>query len=235
MTAEALRTACSDPSPAIRLRAARKLGAEGRSVLVELVESLEDDTSSAQAISILERELPSERTIAILDQALQRRRLQTAHACLVLLGRYEFTPVDTLANVMARESGELAVTAALALGETGNAAAEQPLILALQRGQADLRVAAANALARIGSVAAVLPLKEAAERFPRNSALLSATRQAIAEIQSRIQGASPGQLSLAATEAGQLSLAEAEAGRLSLATDTGGRLSFQGSEEGVTD
>ncbi len=48
-------------------------------------------------------------------------------------------------------------------------------------------------------------------------ALRSAARQAIAEIQSRLSGAEPGQLSLAGGEAGQLSLSENEAGRVSLA------------------
>ena len=52
--------------------------------------------------------------------------------------------------------------------------------------------------------------------------LRRAARQAIAEIQSRLASASPGQLSLAATEAGQLSLAQAKAGQLSLPTSTPG-------------
>jgi len=45
-------------------------------------------------------------------------------------------------------------------------------------------------------------------------------RQAIAEIQSRLAGAAPGQLSLAAGESGQLSLAEGEEGQLSLAVSS---------------
>ena len=48
-------------------------------------------------------------------------------------------------------------------------------------------------------------------------AVRSAARQAIAEIQSRLSGAGPGQLSLAGGEAGQHSLSENEAGRRSLA------------------
>ncbi|MES1211295.1 MAG: hypothetical protein ABUL63_03065, partial [Acidobacteriota bacterium] len=72
---------------------------------------------------------------------------------------------------------------------------------------------------------AVLPLKEAAEGFGRSSRgpeLRKAARQAVAEIQGRLQGASgatPGQLSLADAEAGQLSLAQADTGQLSLAAD----------------
>ena len=229
-TLDALHNACADPSPRVRLRAARELGAEGRAVLMEVAESTEDDDASAQAVSILGREL--ERTTAILTQALRRRLLQTARACLEALGHSGPAAVDTLAKVAARENGELATAAALALGETGSVSAEPPLILALQREQADLRVAAASALGRVGSASAVLPLKEAAERGSRDPELRRATRQAIAEIQSRLQGASPGQLSLSGGEVGQLSLAEAEAGQLSLAIASSGQLSFPSAEPG---
>lgn len=232
-TLETLRTACSDSSPQVRLRAAQELGAEGRGVLVELVESPEDDALNAQAISILGRELPLERTRAILIHSLRRRRLQTARACLDALGSSGAAEdVETLAKVLAREKGELAAAAAMALGTIGSAAAEPPLVLALQRDQTDLLVAAANALARVGTAAAVLPLKEVADRSSHHPDLRKATRQAIAEIQSRLQGASPGQLSLAGAEAGQLSLAQAEAGQLSLATDPAGQLSLPSAEPG---
>ncbi|HEX3526943.1 MAG TPA: hypothetical protein VH988_07735 [Thermoanaerobaculia bacterium] len=78
----------------------------------------------------------------------------------------------------------------------------------------------------------MLPLKELAERSSRDPELFKATRQAIAEIQSRLPGATPGQLSLAGAEAGQLSLAQAEVGRLSLATEPAGELSLSDGEEG---
>jgi hypothetical protein len=224
---EVFRTACSDASPRIRLQAAQELGAEGRDVLVGVAESTEDEASSAKAISILGRALPFEHTRAILIQALRRRRQQTSQACLEALGRHgTAAAVDTLAKVVAREKGELATTAALALGMTGNAAAEPPLILALGREIPNLRVAAAKALVRVGSPAAVLPLKEVAERFAGDRALGPACRQAIAEIQFRAKGASPGQLSLAGNEIGQLSLAQADAGQLSLADDQAGQLSL---------
>ncbi len=226
-TIEALRAACSDASPQVRLRAALELGAPGRDVLVELAESLVDDACAAQAVSRLGRELPFERTRAILTSALRRRLLQTAHACLEALGKSgDPAAVDMLAKVLEREKSELAVAAVQALGATGSPAAEPPLLLALQREPADIQVAAANALARAGTAAAVLPLKETAERSPNDQELQRATRQAIAEIKARLQGASPGQLSLAGVEAGQLSLAQADAGQLSLATDSGGQLSL---------
>jgi len=233
-TLETLRNAASsDPSLEIKLRAATELGVEGRPVLVALAESPVDDLVSSQAVSILGQNLPFERVRAILDFSLRRRRLQTARACLEALGSSgDAADVDRLAKVMALEQGELAVAAALALGATGCAAAEPPLILALQDENTDgVRVAAAKALGRVGSAAAVLPLKEATGRSVGNPELLRALRQAIAEIQSRLPGASPGQLSLAGAEVGQLSLAQAEAGQLSLADDPAGQLSLQPKEQ----
>jgi hypothetical protein len=218
---KALRRACSDSSPKVRLWAARELGAEGRDVLMQLAGSEADDDCSAQAVSALGLELPFERTKAILVQALRGRHIQTARACLEALGRSgTAAAVDDLAEVMAREKGELAVAAAQVLGMTGSAAAEPPLIQALRHEKAEVQVAAAIGLGRLGSAAAVLPLEEAAERSPRDHEIGRATRQAVAEIQSRLQGASRGQLSLAETKVGQLSLAQAEAGQLSLATDS---------------
>ena len=232
-TVEALHTACSDPSPEIRLRAAQELRAEGHNALIELAEGAVDDTWSAQAVSILGRALPFDRANVILTHALRRRRILTARACLESLGRRGGAEaVEILAQVMAREQGELAPAAALALGKTGSTAAEPPLILALQHEHADARTAAASALGLVGTAAAVQPLKEANERSLLHHELRRAARQAIAAIQLRLPGASPGQLSLAGIEAGQLSLAPAEAGQLSLATDPAGQLSLPAREVG---
>jgi HEAT repeat protein len=232
-TLEALRAACADGSPWIRLRAAKELGDEGNKVLLEMAETTKDDAISAEAVSLLGRSLPIERARALLLHSLGQRRHLTARSCLETLGSHGAAEdVDTLVKVMTREHNELAIAAATALGTTENPAAESPLIQALQREQTDLQVAAANALARIGTAAAVLPLKDLAEHTFHHPELRKATRQAIAEIQSRLPGASPGQLSLAGAEAGQLSLAQAEAGQLSLATDPAGELSLSGDEEG---
>jgi HEAT repeat protein len=229
-TVEALRTACSDPSPEIRLQAAQALGAEGCDVLLELAQSESDDTWTAQAVSILDGGLPLDRATTILTAALRRRRILTARACLEILGRSgDVTAIPILAKVLAREQGELAAAAALALGTTGGTAAQAHLIQALQAESTDVLVAAANALGQVGTAEAVVPLKEAAERSPK---IGRAARQAIAAIQSRLPGATPGQLSLAAAEAGQLSLVPAEAGQLSLATDPAGQLSLPRQEAG---
>ena len=204
-TTEALRAACSDASPQIRLRAAVELGAQGRDALVQLAEGLEDDACSAEAVTRLGRKMPVERTRAVLTGALRQDRLRTALACLKTLGRRaDPADVDMLAEVLAAERGELAVAAARALGATG-------------------------------SLAAVVPLQDAAERSPDDPELLRAIRQALAGIKARQPGVSPGQISLAATETGQLSmapepgqlsLAPDEAGRLSLAPAENGRLTL---------
>jgi len=55
-----------------------------------------------------------------------------------------------------------------------------------------------------------------AQSVERGGDLQRAGRQAIAEIQARLAGAEPGQLSLAGGEAGALSLADGEPGRLTL-------------------
>jgi len=222
-TEGALRQACSDTVPGIRLQAARELGAEGRGVLLELAEGLEDDGVSAEAVAVLAPELAFERLVSLLSQARSRRSLRTARAGLEALGRLRDPAVETLTKVLEEEYGELAPAAARALGETGSAAAEPALLQALARDDAEVRVAAAEALGHTGTAAAVLPLQEAAGLLPGE--LHRAARQAIAEIQSRLHGAAPGQLTLAGAETGQLSLAQ-EGGELSLAEDPAGQLSL---------
>ena len=230
-TLAALRNACSDGSPEIRLRAAMELGEDGRDVLLKLAENPEDDASSARAMSSLGGKLPVERTKSILSKALHEDLPQTARACLEALGRHRAAAIDVLAQVMAEEKGKLAAAAALALGTTGEAAAEPPLLQALQSEDSELREAAATALGKVGSIAAVQPLQEATERFWLDLDLRQAARQAIAGIQARLEGASPGQLSIAETEAGQLSLAQDGAGQLSLAQDEIGLLAFPTEEQ----
>ncbi len=226
-TVEVLRQACSDPSPRVRLLAARGLGDEARDVLLKLADDMEVDECSAQAIAALGRTMPFERARDLLPVALRRRRLQTAQACLrALVQGGHPVAVEVLARLLDREDGELAAEAALVLGETGNPEAEAPLIRALRTGRTDIRTAAAKALGRVGSVAAVAPLKAAEENLSWDAELRRAARQSVAEIQLRLPGASPGQLSLAGDGAGQLSLAEAEAGQLSLSTDAAGQLSL---------
>ncbi len=115
----------------------------------------------------------------------------------------------------ALEAGRLATAVACveALGRPGATEAEPALLEALRHPDAAVALAAAGALGRAGTVVAVGPLHELEARETSAGATV---RRAVAEIQSRLTGASPGQLSLAGSEAGALALVEAETGRLSL-------------------
>jgi HEAT repeat protein len=103
-----------------------------------------------------------------------------------------------------------------ALALLGRAEAEGLILLALRSEDDAVARAAARAIGKVGTVVAVAALREAAER---GGEMRRAARQAIAEIQGRLTGAEPGQLSLAGGEAGALSLADGEPGRLSLAEE----------------
>jgi hypothetical protein len=184
---ETLRRACGDASPRIRLHAATALGGEGQPVLVELAESAADDVCAARAIEALGDQLPVERVIAILKQALRYNLRDTAQASMKAWSAFGPSPDG----------------------------AESLLLEVLERDDVDLRIAAARALGHVAAVSAVLPLQEAAARVG-TPGFISATRQAVAQIQSRLQGASTGQLSITAADAGQLSVADSAEGRVSL-------------------
>jgi HEAT repeat protein len=210
VTKEALRTACDDADPEVRLRAAVALGEEGRDVLLGLASSTDvGDARSARAVSALGEHLELQAAEGILREALQSDRRATARAAVLALGRIGGGEVvGPLAEALDDDSDDVFVAAAEALGATGSPAAEAPLIVALDREGPSVWPAVAEALGKVGTAAAVAPLREMAGRFPFDLGLRRASRQAIAEIQSRLTGARPGQLALADGESGQLSLAE---------------------------
>jgi HEAT repeat protein len=214
-TREALLAAREDPDADVRLRAGIALGPEGREVLLAVAsgEGAEDATTE-RAVVALGFHITTAEVEGLLRNALRTRREATARACLGVLGQRRGA-VGTLAKVLAVEKPELAAAAADALGATGDTSGEPALLSALEGEAPVVRVAAARALGRVGTAAAVAPLREAEEG---DGEMRRTARQAIAEIQARLTGAAPGQLSLAGGESGQLSLAEGEAGRLSLAT-----------------
>ncbi len=216
-TAEALRRGLADEVPEVRLQAAIALGDEGRATLLEIA-SAEDveDATAAHAIDVLGDRFPADAALAVLRHALRRRRLHTADACIQLLGRVGGeTATPVLCRVLVVETGQLAVAAAQALKKCAGPEAEEALLEALGHGEPDLAVPVLEALGRCGSAGAVLPIQEAAE--DAGDDVRRAARQAVATIQSRLPGASPGQLSLAGGEVGQLSLVDDDPrGRVSL-------------------
>jgi hypothetical protein len=189
---DALRSALRDTSLAVRLRAAIVVGPEGVATLEGIAAGMVDDELAAEAVSALGIHLSSGRTQLLLARALTDGRTKVALACMVRLGQ---------------------------IPEAGVENAVLPILTADGLPDESLRVAAAEALGRVGTVAAVLPLKDVADRYERNGTLRRATRQAIAEIQSRASGASPGQLSLAVGDAGQVSLVDTSGGAVSLPDD----------------
>ena len=222
-TREALLAALDDPSLEIRLHAAIALGPEGRATLQTLAADDGADTVSARAISALGSDFALERAIERLRQSRAKELTATALACIEAIGRAG-TPEgsEALADMLATAPDHLAVAAAGAIAGEENEKVERGLLAALERESAEVRVAAAEALGRVGSPSAVVPLREASGAHTFDGALRRATRQAIAEIQSRVTGASPGQLSLAAEEAGQVSLVD---------EDRRGQVSLEGGTE----
>ena len=219
-TQAALRHALADEQEEVRLHAAIALGDEGRASLLDLARHERTaDIIAAQAVGALGDHMPAHVGVQVLRQALRTRRLRTCVACVEAiepLGGSEAR--ELLVKMLTRESGELAVAAARALGRyaRGSAEIEEALLNALQRDEDDVRLAAIEALGHMGSAGAVLPIQEAG-RAGDDAETRRAARQAVAEIQSRLPGASAGQLSIAQDDAGRLSLADADPrGRVSL-------------------
>jgi HEAT repeat protein len=215
----ALRHALADENAEVRLHAAIALGEEGEATLLEIASSeRRDDATAARAVHALGDRMPPDVAMAVLRQTLRLRHLQTAAALIDTLGQLGGAEVVTLmVKVLLVESGPMAVAAAQALGKAGTREVEEALLSALVRDVLGLRLAVIEALGHIGTVRAVLPIEDAAARPDSDTDVRSAARQAVAEIQSRLPGASPGQLSIADGEAGHLSLADDDPrGRVSL-------------------
>jgi HEAT repeat protein len=222
-TREALARAAHDERLEVRLAVAKALPpAESRAVLRDIAaQEWAEDKVAAEAARLLGDAWPPDAALATLGPALRSRRFATAGEALLRLGASrEARFVEPLVKVLTVEQGTLAAVAARALGALGSNASEDALreALALPRERDDeLGTALAEALGKIGGTASVPTLKEVQASKTAGRRTKSAARQAVALIQSRVVGATPGQLSLAGSEAGQLALADDEPkGRLSL-------------------
>jgi HEAT repeat protein len=223
---DVLRGVLKDGPPGFRLQAAVALGDEGRPSLHALAaDPVVDDVVSSAAVTALGGHVTFARAAPLLERAVADVRPQTAAALLKVMGRGSAAEAETIAAVLARlDAGQgpsprtaAVVQAAVdALVATGAPAAEPALLRALGSPVAAVALSAAQGLGRIGGVGAVPALRDAEER---GGELRSAARQAIAAIQSRRPGASPGQVSLAGGETGQISIASATDGSLSLPPD----------------
>jgi hypothetical protein len=124
-----------------------------------------------------------------------------------------------LAHALASGWRQTARAAAACLAHAG-AAGEPSLLAALASPDPDVLTEAARALAESGTVRSVSALRDLEER---GGAVARAARQAVAAIQSRLSGASAGQVSVADRDAGRLSVSEDADGRLSVHAAGDGR------------
>jgi hypothetical protein len=101
-----------------------------------------------------------------------------------------------------------------------NPLSDRSLATAFAAKDATVRIFVAEALGRGGAIAAVPALRAAMRSSASGIVFQRVARQAIAAIQARATGASPGQVALAEAESGQISLAsDAEAGHVALAAE----------------
>ena len=223
VTRETLVAALGDGSVEVRLHAAIALGPDGQELLRALATGGTPGGVAARAIAALGPAFSVQHATARLREACRAMQDATALACIEILGDSgESTAIGELVETLGSSGESLAAAAARALGRLGHAAAETPLVAALGHESEKVRVASAEALGHVGTPQAVASLREASESFLPGGELRRATRQAIAEIQSRVTGASPGQLSLAEERAGQVTLVD---------EDTRGRLSLEQEEQ----
>jgi hypothetical protein len=216
---QAFRDALRAADTEMRLIAAIALRDEGDSTLLQIAASTtEYQRLAARAIVALGPKLPLENAIAILDAAVTHERPATAHAAIDALARIGGdAAVASLGRALQRARGELALATVAALGACADAGAEAPLLTALASDESALRETAAHALGRVGSPASGAPLHATVDAPLLDLGLRSAARQAIAAIQSRVPGASPGQISIAVGETGRVSLSDDDhAGCLSI-------------------
>jgi len=216
---QVLREALQDHDREIRLHAAIALGDEGRDTLLNIASHPEGDNRQAQqAIEALGPRLPLPQVVAMLDASLAAGHNNVARATIQVLGRIRgAVAIERLADLLIADDGDLAATAARALAATEDTTAEPPLMKALSHGPPAVRAEAAEALGFVGTSAAVPALRALIEVAGSDRRLARAARQAIAAIQARIPGASPGQVSLAEGEAGHVSLtSDDRAGQVSL-------------------
>ena len=184
-----VRDAAGDEDAEVRLEAATALGEEGMPALQALVaDASVEDGLSARAAEALGNRMPADLARATLRQELAASR-----------GRHRMATACACAS---------------ALGLGGEPPDEDLLLRALPEGRDEaLRLSAARALGAVGSARAVPSLTELDSSD--SAAVRRAGREAIAAIQSRLQGATPGQLSLGTADSGHVSLADDVAGRLS--------------------
>jgi len=205
-----------DPSPWVRLAAARFLKDEGLEALEHLAQDRAvPESAAAEAVALLAARCPAERAGPLLLTALKAHSGEARRQAVEELGRIRYYRArGPMIVLLERADPRTGAAAATALAALGDVTAEKTLLKAVESDARELRLAAVRALGTVGSAASVEPLLA----FLGSRRLDAETRQgihdAIGAIQSRLAGAEAGQLSLADTSPGSgwLSVAALGAG-----------------------
>jgi hypothetical protein len=224
---EASQLDLKDPSPWVRLAAARFLREEGLEVLEHLaLDRAVPESAGAEAVTLLAARCPAARAGPFLLTALKTHAGEVRRQAVEELGRIRHAPArGALIVLLEHAEPRTAATAAAALAAMGEVTAEGPLLKAMESDAHELRLAAVRALGTVGTAAAVEPLLAFLGGRRLDAETRARVRAAVATIQSRLAGAGAGQLSLATTPLGSgwLSVAAPDAsGHLSLLPDRKG-------------
>ncbi len=222
---EASQEDLKDPSPWVRLAAARFLKDEGLAVLEQLVQDRAiPESAAAEALTLLAARYPAQRAGPLLATALKMHSGEARRQAVEELGRIRYGQARGPLRVLLEHADpRTGAAAAAALAALGDVKAETTLLKAVESDARELRLAAIRALGMVGSAASVEPLLSFLASRRLDAETSQVIRSAIGAIQSRLAGAGAGQLSLAATPPGSgwLSVARPgdEHGQLSLVCD----------------
>jgi hypothetical protein len=222
---EASQHDLEDPSPWVRVAAARFLKAEGLDVLEHLARDRDaPESAAAEAVALLAARCPAARAGPLLLTALKTHSEEARRQAVEELGRIRYHPArGPLLVLLERADPRTGAAAAAALASLGDVTAEPALLRAMETDARELRLAAVAALRTVGSAGAVEPLLSFLASRRLDAETRQEIRDAVGAIQSRLAGAAAGQLSLAATspEGGWLSVVAPGPGQgqLSLISD----------------
>jgi len=201
---EASRVDLVDPSPWVRLAAARFLKAEGLPVLEHLVlDRAAPEGAAVEAVALVAARCSADHAGPLLLTALKMRSGEPRRQAVQELGRIGYAPSrGALMVLLERADPRTAAAAAGALAALHDQGAERALLKALESEARELRGAAIRALGTVGTAAAVEPLLAFLAGRRLDGETRQGIREAVAAIQSRLAGAAAGQLSLAAVAPG---------------------------------
>jgi len=199
-TAAAIRSGFADTDGEVKLVAASRLGEEGWAVILESTGAAQPEPVRERAIREIGRQFPFEQAMPILRRAIADPMVNVRIAAIETLAEHH---PEELVKVAVRSGAPFEVQQALlAAASKVGAKAELVLLALAERGDDAIRFDAIVSLASVGTVAAIPRLREIGV-----AALKNIIETTVAEIQARLEGAEPGQLTISEPKgAGALAL-----------------------------